>query len=186
MGRAELNRMKVTIFFIIMILATAPHAVAEEDYQALAKRMLKQEIPVGLTVICKEKGVTGFEWKSGGYRGPHTYSPNTYVFKKLNHKDKKVCIPDDEYIDPYSKTMSLKRCYSIGKFADSTPLTKYCSENYKDGKLNYISCNWDQYTFHPSGLLFRSPSTSSKDVSRNPKNDYKDSYTMSHGNCLKM
>ncbi len=186
-----MNLSKFTVLAFVFLFpengsATGKHSVSN---------LTKDEIPIGQTILCKESLSIGFHWEKGGWIKAN-YKPDNVVFKKVDHrniKSGKICylllseksVANKDYVSDVGWT-NLQRCYSVGEMGKGDPTIKSCTETYRDTKLVKVSCEKGEYTFHPTQLYLKGTSSVSRDVLAEPKDDYKDSYSIAHGSCTKL
>lgn len=162
-----------------------------------------KEVEIGERIICEEKSSIGFDWKNGKYKQTR-FTEDKYRFIKMEHRPDQSgnsCGPDDRGNDcrcqwllrisqrhfDYEfdgELMMTNRCYFFEYNGSSKSIL--CKEFYDDGRVDKITCDTENITFHPEQLFLTTPSVASKNVDLFPKDDYKDSFVISHGTCRRL
>lgn len=199
--------MKHLILTLSLILGLGTSVLAQQYKRTLSNTSYFEgkEIKIGEKIICEEEASTGFHWEDGGYKSTN-YKTHNYLFTKQEHRPtvQSDCTDkfevacncpasmrysretDSHNYDDNSLPSYLTRCYLVKEGSNGRVHSEECKESYIDGKLHKVSCDRGTYSFHPNQLFLRAPTEASKDISMFPKNDYKDSYIISHGSCRVM
>lgn len=144
--------------------------------------------------ICVEADGTGYNWKEGQWNRVG-FAEETFVVRKIpverqyNSDNPEGCAafsePNAIEVDDYARVAG---CYRRGKLG-AKHFSSWCSEFYTKldsrWELDSISCFdsmfGEKIAFEPSGPFIWYSVNSN--VSAKPKDDYKDSLKVSHGQC---
>ena len=183
---------KIISGVLIPFVITASVGVsAEQKWKPSSSNFESDELPIATTIRCESDETVGFNWRDGSWTKVN-FRESTYIFKKLDHRleDRSVgtcrfSIAGETDLVEKGKFMGLNRCYSVQEFGEGKPTVKVCKEYYVDGEIDSIRCgSYNEYAFHPYGQLLLSPHH--RNVKSNPKDDYKDSFSIGVGKCAQM
>ena len=178
-------------FMVIVSFLVSSEISAETQYKPSTSNLEASEIPIGTTVRCESDAITGFNWRNGKWKKVN-FRNATFIFKKLDHRsdDKSVAMctllissKTDTVVD--EKFSTLNRCYSVQELGGGKPTAEVCREFHFDGEINSVVCgSHNEYAFHPYEQLLIAPHH--RNVKSNPKDDYKDSFSIGVGKCAQM
>ena len=169
-------------FIIFVLLFFSSSFAISEDIKSINNKT-QYEVPYGQSVICEEELSIGFNWKNRKFVRT-TYKNKKIIFKKINHnfdKSNRICKflmekEKDWVVKDYAR---LKRCYTSQNFGKKAS-PSICDEDYEGEKLVGITCGI--HKFDPDGIFIRRPYYS---VTVKSDDDYKDSFSISHGKCAR-
>lgn len=156
------------------------------------------ELQHGSVTICKETASFGFAFQEGQWATEEIHE-DTFVIRKLEHRsgsDLPALLAERELADDYRECRAriraehdwfldnialLRRCYQFDEVGEEPARTVLCLEDYDDGQLNYVRCDDDNFSFHPSKLMARRSSWHSLSVGSWPEEEA--SLFVSHGVC---
>ena len=166
---------------------------------SLALKAWGQNEPLFTTLCIAEKSV-GFNWEKGDWVHTRFKADSKYIVQKIDHDSQKYSQTNTintpffcSGIKPDSMEIGLEEsareaCYSIRDHGRDVSLmlsAEKCFEKYnKHGTLTEVQCK--KIRFSPNGLFIAMPSDASMDLSKAPKNDYKDSLNIRVGTCSKV
>lgn len=139
--------------------------------------------------LCIEDSATGFNWTAGKWKQTNFKAGDRYVVSKLSVDEiariAPVSCASEKIAEPFFSMRSVAACYTIKPFGEE--VAQYldgetCQESYIDDVLVSVKC--DRLTFLPNGDFIKLPWHAN--ISRKPKNDYKDSLVLSVGLCSKI
>jgi len=158
---------------------------------ALSTIAYSQDLDKSFTSLCVEDSKIGFYWENGKWNKTG-FTEDKYIVKKLNSKK---CDAEEENAkrekDEYEKWMNSNEtnfrsgCYSINKHGEKTTLfsKRTCIEMWNKVndkfKISKVSC--EDMKFNPTGDFTKSFLPTG--IFDNPKNDYKEPMSISHGKC---
>ncbi len=154
------------------------------------------------TSLCVAEKSVGFSWEKGAWNHAKFRADDKYIAQKIDPESPKYAqlqMMDTPYfchgirpniikIGPLLEESAREACYSI-KDHGRDPLlmetAEKCFEKYdKYGALAEVQCK--RFRFSPNGLFVALPSDASMDLSKVPKDGYKDSLNIKVGTCSKI
>ena len=148
-------------------------------------------VPI-FNALCVTDESTGFNWKDGDWVKANFKADKKVLVIKIdmaenNAKPKNErqlrCEAERGFDEGFGSVIN-SACYLVKEMGHK-PLpydAGMCAESFNEGVLKSIEC--DHFTFLPDGAFVQY--SNSEDVSRFPKDDYKDSIYVSVGKCNKI
>lgn len=178
----------VTIPLVVMLIS----GIAGSSYAKDGERLLN------FIQLCIEDEKTGFNWENGAWVSAN-FTPDKLVVSKITLSQD----PDQDLFARFicedvaekredtitENFLTYHSCLSVQKLGSDTPVYMNCYEGHfrmKEKKNDwevFLECesSWHSFNFRPNGSFIKSYVHGQVDA--NPKNDYKDSLSISVGKC---
>lgn len=141
------------------------------------------------TSLCLEDQSNGFGWKRGAWEATQFKADKKYLIQKIAPEKYKemgtLCRAKEARVGGNYRVEY--GCYNMREMGEEIRgfTSTMCSETWENNALKKISCDEPiigaQYFFLPDGNYIRFPWHS--DIDQNPKDQYKDSLSISVGKC---
>jgi hypothetical protein len=162
------------------------------------------EEPSSITIFCKETANTGYQWRKGAWKDTG-FVENELMVKKISVAEQGALNGQEKFFTearcgngwmqdskdtfyPPNREYAMNiGCYYLYPFGEAPNMLDIveCYETFeaKAKSLQQISCRSERMIFHaaPNGM-FQAANVHG-DITKKPKNDYKDSIHLSVGKC---